>query len=150
MNGARVRLVWVSALYLFVAAAGAWVAVSEDRPGEPFGLELDMDPLSSFLYGWGTALSAPLSLLVVLVVANVLLLRRGRSDARRAAGLIAILGAGFLAGMLAEPITWEMVSEGLSDSLTTGVVIASLILPAVMIVLAFRVRQAHRITGTDS
>lgn len=77
MSGARVSLVWVSTLYLFVAAAGAWVAVEEDRAGEPFGLELGMDPLSSFLYGWGTALSAPLSLLAVLAIANLLLLRRG-------------------------------------------------------------------------
>ena len=108
----RLAITTVAGLYIGTAALGTWVAVQEGMAGRPFGWDLGMAPLASFVFGLGTALSAPLVLLVALVVANVVL-QIGASRARRAAaGIIALLGAGFFLGMLAEPITWRLLRTG--------------------------------------
>jgi hypothetical protein len=103
-----------------------------------------MTPLSGFVFGLGTALSAPLVLLMALVGAN-LLLRQGERAEQRAARLITILGAGFLAGMLAEPIFWEVFEPGVG-TLKAATVGANVLLPLSMVILGARARgRAQRI-----
>jgi hypothetical protein len=85
-------------------------------------------------------------LLLALVAAN-LRLRQGERAEQRAASWIAILGAGFLAGMLAEPITWDVFEPGV-DPLKAAIVIANILLPLSMVILGVRVRR--RIRRTDS
>lgn len=130
---------WVSGAYLAVAALGTWLAIRDDLAGRPFGWELPLTPLANFVFGLGTALSAPLVLLLALVAAN-LLMGRGEKTRRRAATLIAILSIGFLVGMLAEPITRDLLRPGTVDLLPAAVVIINLILPLAMVLLAIRIR----------
>jgi len=129
----------VSGAYLAVAALGTWVAVRDDLAGRPFGWDLALSPLSNFVFGLGTALSAPLVLLLALVAAN-LLLGRGQQVRRRAAGVIAFLGTGFEIGMLAEPISRNVLDSFSRDPLTSVIVSANLLLPVAMVILAVRIR----------
>jgi hypothetical protein len=128
----------VSGVYLVLAALGTWVAIRDDLGGRPFGLELPVGPLTGFGVGLGTALSAPLLLLLTLIAANLLLSRGGRVG-RRAANVIVVLCLCFFLGMLAEPITWDLLRSG-SVGLHGAIVIANLTLPLAMLVLAMRVR----------
>jgi hypothetical protein len=130
---------WVSGAYLAAAAVGTWVAVRDDLPGRPFGWDLPLSPVANFVVGLGTALSAPLVLLLALVWLNVLLAREPETG-RRAAGLIALLGIGFGVGMLAEPITWQLFVSGSVDLLPGAIIVANLVLPASMVILALRLR----------
>ena len=141
--------VWlVSAAYLATGAFATWLAVQDDLVGRPFGWDLDLEPLPGFVFGLGTGLSAPLVLLLALIVVNFFVGRGERSE-RHAAGLIALLGTGFLVGMLAEPITWEIFNSGSADRIQAAVIIANLVLPAAMVMLAIRIRSraAHRMNA---
>ena len=135
----RLAIWLVSAVYLATAAFATWLAVREGLAGRPFGWDLGLQPLPSFVFGLGTALSAPLVLLLALIVITFFVGRADRSG-RRAAGLLVILGIGFLVGMLAEPITWQLLNSGSSDRIQAAVVIANLALPVVMVLLAVRIR----------
>ena len=138
---------WVSAAYLATAVLGTWLAVRDGLVGRPFGWAIDMTPLSGFVFGLGTALSAPLVLLLALVAAN-LLLRQGERAEQRAAGLITILGAGFLAGMLAEPIFWEVFEPGVG-ALKAATLGANVLLPLSMVILGARARTRPQRIGSD-
>lgn len=135
----RLALGWVSGAYLANAALGTWLAIRGDLAGRPFGWDLHLTALSNFVFGLGTALSAPLVLLLALVAAN-LLIGRGEKTRRWAAGAIALLGIGFFFGMLAEPISWEVFDTGSFDLLPAAVVITNLLLPLAMVILAIRIR----------
>ena len=135
---------FVSVAYLATAGMGTWLAVRDGLVGRPFGWAIDMTPLSGFVFGLGTALSGPLVLLLALVAAN-LGLRQGERAEKRAAGWIAILGAGFLAGMLAEPITWDVLEPGVGP-LKAATVVANILLPLSMVILGVRIRGRTRRT----
>lgn len=143
----RSAIAWVSGAYLATAGLGTWLALRDGLVGRPFGWKVDMTPLFGFVIGLGTALSAPLVLLLALVAAN-LLMRQGERAEHRAAGLIALLGAGFFAGMLAEPISWEVFEGTNVGPLIAAIVMANVWLPLLMVVLALRVRGFTRLTTT--
>jgi hypothetical protein len=142
----RSAIAWVSGAYLATAVLGTWLAVRDGLVGRPFGWAIDMTPLSGFVFGLGTALSGPLVLLLALVAAN-LRLRLDEGAEQRGAGWIAILGAGFLGGMLAEPILWDVFEPGVGP-LKAATMIANVLLPLSLTILAVRFRQ--RIPHTDS
>jgi hypothetical protein len=143
----RSAIAWVSGAYLTTAVVGTWIAVRDGLVGRPFGWAIDMPPLSGFVFGLGTALSAPLVLLLALAAAN-LRPRQGERAGQRAAGWIAILGAGFLGGMLAEPIFWDVFEPGEVGPLEAATVIANVLLPLAMVFLAVRVRRCIRRAGS--
>ena len=142
----RWAIAWVSGVYLTTAVLGTWLAVRDGLVGRPFGWTIDMTPLSGFVFGLGTALSGPLLLLLALVAANLGLRQAGTVE-QRAAVWIAILGVGFLAGMLAEPITWDLLEPGVGP-LKAATVIANILLPLAMVILG--ARAWRRIRRTDS
>ena len=142
----RSAIAWVSGAYLATAVLGTWLAVRDGLVGRPFGWAIDMTPLSGFVFGLGTGLSGPLVLLLALVAVN-LRLRLDEGAEQRAAGWIAILGAGFLGGMLAEPILWDVFEPGVGP-LKAATMIANVLLPLSLMILAVRFRQ--RIQHTDS
>lgn len=142
----RSAIAWVSVAYLATAVLGTWLAVRDGLIGRPFGWAIDMTPLSGFVFGLGTALSGPLVLLLALVAAN-LWLRQGERAGQLAAVWIAILGVGFVGGMLAEPITWDVLEPGVGP-LKAATVIANVLLPLAMVILAVRVRRRTQLTGS--
>ena len=131
----------LSTVYLGVAGAGTWVAVSRDLAGEPFGIATDLPVMQGFAFGLGTALSAPLVLLLLLIAFNVWLLH---SDDQRPLRLITILAAGFLVGMLAEPILGQALVGG-HDLLVTILVAANLLVPMAM--LTYGLTASPRVAG---
>jgi hypothetical protein len=92
-------LLGVSVIYLANAAHGTWLGIRDGLSGPPFRWETGLTPLSALLFGLGIAFSAPLILLITLVVLNLHNVRGGRGS-RQTAGLVALLGLGFLAGCL--------------------------------------------------
>lgn len=126
-----------SGLYLITAALGTWVAIRDDLRGRPFGVSSGLAPEWDFIVGLGTALSAPLILLVALIMLNGLVWWGGKAG-RKAAGWLAVLGSGFLVGMLAEPITWSVLSPSGFDLLLAGIVALNLVLPPAIVLLALR------------
>lgn len=134
-------LLGASALYLANAGLGTWLAIEADLPGRPLGPRTGLAPLWDFVFGLGTALSAPLVLLLALVVLNALI-QRGGAVRRRAAGDLALLGTGVLVGVLVEPITWRVLHpSGFDPALAAAVVSANLLLPAAIVALSLRARS---------
>lgn len=144
----RIVITGVSAAYLVNAAIGTWISVRDGLAGTPFGWDLRLEPLSAFVFGLGTALSAPLVLLLALLAANLLIWQR--SDMRRrGVGAMILLASGFLIGMLAEPITWKLFRTGQVVGLTTGVVIANIVLPVILVIIAMRAWSQGENTGVE-
>jgi len=151
VTGDRLRsaLTGVAVLYLVTAGIGTWLAVQEDLAGRPFGWNPGLAPLPSFVFGLGTALSAPLLLLVALMAA-VVTLHVGSDGVRRAgAGVTALLGGGFLIGMLAEPITWELLRSGPMLSPVAAIVVANIALPMVLVIMAVKARSQGESTAVE-
>ena len=97
-------------------------------------------PGARLFIGLGTALSAPLILLIALATANLMLYMKGR-PARFGLIAVSVLGAGFLVGMLAEPVTWAMLGKGRVDGLIAGVVIANIVLLMLLVLLPARIQS---------
>lgn len=135
--GAHATLLATAAVYVANAAIGTLVAVDEGLPGRPFGLATGFSPTRDFLIGLGTALSPPLVLLVALAVV-VLVAARG---VRWGAVLSAVGGAGFLLGMLAEPITYRVLSPGGFEATLAAIVVLNLVLPVILGLAALRVAR---------
>ena len=136
-RGARAALVTTAAVYVVNAAAGTIVAVDEGLPGRPFGITTGLSPASDFVVGLGTALSPPL----VLVVALTVLVLAAVRGARWAAVLTALAGAWFLLGMLAEPITYRVLSPGGFELTPATIVAFNLVLPVILGLSALRLAR---------
>ena len=133
------KMMLLSAVYLGVAGSGTWVAASRDLAGQPFGIVSELSVIQSFVFGLGTALSAPLVLLLLLIALNAWMLC---SDDGRPIRLITILAGGFLVGMLVEPITGEVL-RGRHDLKVTILVAANLMVPLAM--LAYGLTASPRV-----
>lgn len=89
----------------FAAATAYATAVATTEPdlvGEPFGLQPPGQVRAHLVLGWGSAISAPWPMAVIATWAA----SQGTQGSTRAARTVALVGAGILAGTLAEPVTW--------------------------------------------
>ena len=148
VGGRLLAITTVSGLYIGTAALGTWVAVKEGMAGRPFGWDLGMAPLPSFVLGLGTALSAPLVLLIALVAANVVLHRATRTCSRRV-GCPGSARRGFSSRDACGTHPWRLLRTGSGVGLTTGVVIANIVLPVILIVLTMVGRNHGEDTVRD-
>ena len=130
-------LVVATGAYLVHAAVATWVAMLNDIPGRPFGVGTGLPIAWDFAFGLGTGLSAPLAVLVALAVLAVSV---ARNQSRRSIAAIGFLGWCFLLGMLVEPIIWDVI-RGEHEPLVTGIVIANLMIPIVILGLAIRIAR---------
>ena len=100
----------VSVLWLLNSAVGARVAIRGDLPAEwVAGLYVGRDASAEFFKGGGTALSPGLPMMGAQALFLVLSTRGGRSGKAGTAGLT-LLGAGGTIGVLAETITYRVLS----------------------------------------
>jgi len=134
LRGARRGLVTASSAYLVNAVVGTWLAISNDIPGRPLGIQTRLPVALDFILGLGTGLSAPLSMLIALAVLTVSIARR---DSRRSVFWIRFLGWCLLVGMLIEPILGEAI-RGERELLVTGVIVVNVLLPILILGLAIR------------
>ncbi len=134
----------VSVLWLLNSAIGARVAVKEGLPAEwVAGLYVGQDASTEFFKGTGTALSPGLPMMVAQALFAVLSTRGGRAGITGAAGL-AVLGAGGTVGMLAETITYRVLSPKTLDPARAAIVSATVILSPLMAIIGGRRPRALR------
>ncbi len=138
-------LFMVSVLWLLNSAIGARVAISEDLPAEwVAGLYVGRDASAEFFKSGGTALSPGLPMMVAQALFAVLSTRGGRAGKAGVAGLTA-LGAGGTVGVLAETITYRVLSPRTFDSTKAPIVSVAIVLSVLMPVLgASRLRALKR------
>jgi hypothetical protein len=113
------------------------VAVNDDLPASPLGISTGLEVPIDFLVGLGTALSAPLVLLLAFAVAVVAASRGGRLPL----GVMAVFGVGFGTGMLAEPITYRVLSPGGFEPVHAAIVVGNLVLAVAIVGLALLERR---------
>jgi hypothetical protein len=125
----------ISLLWLLNSAIGARVAIREDLPGEwVAGLYAGRDASAEFFKGGGTALSPGLPMMVAQALFTVLSTRGGKAGKAGAAGLT-VLGAGSTVGVLAETITYRVLSPRTFDLAKVPLVSAAVVLSALMTIL---------------
>ncbi len=124
----------VCVLWLLNSVIGARVAIREDLPGEFAGMTRWHDPSADFFRGGGTALSPGLPMMAAQAVFTVLSTRGGRGGKAGAAGLT-VLGAGGTVGVLAETITYRVLSPRTFDPAKAPIVSAAIVLSALMTIL---------------
>lgn len=110
----RQRLVAAGLLYLAVAAVGAFVAVTQKLPYH-FGGDGDPNNVwGDFVHGSGTAMSPPLGVLALFVVAMAVATRRNWLG-RVGIALMVLFGLAFLVGGLGEPLTFDSMNPSNPD-----------------------------------
>jgi hypothetical protein len=125
----------VSVLWLLNSAIGARVAIRENLPAEwVAGLYVGRDTSAEFFKGGGTALSAGLPMMTAQALFTVLSTRGGRTGKAGAAGLT-VLGAGGTVGVLAETITYRVLSPRTFDLAKAPIVSAAIVLSPLMTIL---------------
>jgi membrane-bound ClpP family serine protease len=140
----QTALIAVVAGYLVASFVGVAVAVGNDWPAAAGGiLQSDRPVWVDALAFNGTALSAPLYLLVLLAVFLVLSLRHGR---RGTVGLIGLAAIGLVTalGMISEPIMWRSLAPGTFTALPAAIALVLLFLSCLMAYLAVRQLRARR------
>ena len=137
-------LLMVSVLWLLNSAIGARLAIREDLPAEwVAGLYVGRDASADFFKGGGTALSPGLPMMIAQALFAVLSTRGGRAGIAGAAGLT-VLGAGGTVGVLAETITYRVLSPRTFDPVKAGIVSAAAVFSPLMAVLGVRRLSALR------
>ncbi len=134
----------VSVLWLLNSAIGARVAIREDLPAEwVAGLYVGRDASAEFFKGGGTALSPGLPMMVAQALFAVLSTRGGSAGKAGAAGL-SVLGVGGTVGVLAETITYRVLSPRTFDPAKAPIVSVAIGLSVLMTVLGGRRLRALR------
>jgi hypothetical protein len=128
---AQKSLILVSILYLVNAGIGTLLAVQANLPAEFFGKD-GKPALEDFLFGNGTALSAPLYLCIILVLFIILSFQLRRLGTFGIIGLT-ILGVCFIIGALGEPITYKVLNPATFDLPKALVVMIEIVLPLLMV-----------------
>src|SRR5215218_10945207 len=105
----------ICVLWLLNCAIGARVAVKEGLPAEWVAdLYVGRDASAEFFKGGGTALSPGLPMMATQAICTILSTRGGRARIAGSAGLT-LLGAVGTIGMLAETITYRVLSPSTFD-----------------------------------
>ncbi len=120
-------------------------SVKEGLPGEwVAGLYVGRDASAEFFKGGGTALSPGLPMMAAQVLFTVLSARGGTTGKIGAAGLV-LLGSGGTIGVLAETITYRVLSPRTFDPAKAPIVSVAIVLSVLMTVLgASRLRALKR------
>ncbi|SRR5687768_15891374 len=125
-------------LWLLNSAVGARVAVKEGLPAEWVAdLYVGRDASAEFFKGGGTALSPGLPMMVAQALFTVLSARGGKAGKSGAVGLT-LLAAGGTIGVLAETITYRVLSPATFDAVKAPIVLSALVFAPLMAVLGVR------------
>ena len=130
-------MTWASLAFVANTAAGAVMAVREDLPARWGGIRFGDRPARDFFLGWGTGLSAPAWLLGPQLLATAALHLPARPR-RLGAAALAGLGVAYAAGMLGEPIAWQVLRPSMFDAPKAAIVVANVALPLTLVTLGVR------------
>ena len=128
----------ICVLWLLNSAIGARVAVKEGLPAEWVAdLYVGRDASAEFFKGGGTALSPGLPMMVVQALFTVLSARGGKAGKSGAVGLT-LLGTGGTIGVLAETITYRVLSPKTFDAVKAPIVLSAVVLSPLMTITGAR------------
>jgi len=134
----------VCVLWLLNSATGARVALREKLPAEWIaGLYIGRDATAEFFKGGGTAPSPGLPMMAMQAICTILSTRGGRAGMAGSAGLT-LLGAVGTIGMLAETITYRVLSPSTFDPPKAAIVLANSVLAPLMTIFGWRRMRAVR------
>lgn len=129
--------------YLAVSAVGTMIAIRDELPANFANWDLGTSNITrDFLIGAGTALSAPLVLLIALAVLLVLC-GRPTNAGRISLVLLIVLAIGFVIGIVGEPVARDALESAGAHLDRTVVVIAAIVLPLMIAVTAQAAYQIH-------
>jgi hypothetical protein len=138
------RLVQASILSLIWASIATVVAIVLNLPAQFGGSTSGLPVVQDFIYGMGTALSAPL----VWMVAQALLtwLAWNQRNRRSTWGVIglALFGATTFIGTLGEPITYELLNPVTFNPLLAVIPTGMIIIDSLMMVFAIQEWRRRR------
>ena len=138
------RLVQASILSLIWGSIATVVAIVLNLPAQFGGSTSGLPVVQDFIYGMGTALSAPL----VWMVAQALLtwLAWNQRNRRSTWGVIglALFGATTFIGTLGEPITYELLNPATFNPLLAVIPTGMIIIDSLMVVFAIREWRRRR------
>jgi hypothetical protein len=137
----RTAVIALSAAYTGSVLWGAHLAIRDSLPEAPFGMHSKRSVREEFFFGTGTALSPSLPMLVAQ--AAVTALATGpRRTARRASGALAIAGALYAIGQLAEPVVYsEFHRPRVSHTSRLAVIAGNVVLPSLMTIAGIGARR---------
>ena len=128
----------ICVLWLLNSAIGARVALKEGLPAEWIAdLYVGRDVSAEFFKGGGTALSPGLPMMMVQALFTVLSARGGKAGKSGAVGL-ALLGTGGTIGVLAETITYRVLSPKTFDAVKAPLVLSAVVLSTLMAIVGAR------------
>lgn len=137
MTQARRRLVLASLGGLACATVGTAIAIRERLPAEFGGFLHGSDVVRDFVAFKGTALSAPLEMLVAQAACIVLATQEGMGARAGVVGLT-VLGTAEVVGQLGEPVLYRSLRPAEFRPACAAVLAGNVILPSLMAVLGVR------------
>jgi hypothetical protein len=121
-------------LYMVTALLAGLVAVTWNLPAEFAGSHTGLPVTQSFLYGIGTALSPPLSMLIIQFVLLLLTARKDRWGSFAILGL-ALIGLMTFIGALGEPINRIIFNPVTFDPTKVALMAGMILLPLAILIL---------------
>ncbi len=143
MRKTFISLVLASIFVLFSASVGTLLAIRDHLPARFGNILHGGDVVQDFIAFNGTALSAPLFLLLGQIVFTVLVCRRGKVGMMGVMGLT-ILGVCYTIGEVGEPILARTINPATFDMTVAVVLIANIVFPLMMVVfgvIEWRIRR---------
>jgi hypothetical protein len=134
----RVAVATLSLAYAVKALDGARVAIRDTLHEAPFGVRGTGSVSHDFYLGFGTALSPGLPMLAAQAGVTVTLAGPAPT-ARKSMDVLAVFGALYSIGQLAEPLAHRTLAHPRSaGSRRLRVVVGNIVLPAAMAIVAYR------------
>lgn len=133
MRKTFIGLVIASILILFSASVGTTLAIRDHLPARFGNILQGNDVVQDFITFNGTALSAPLFLLLCQIVFTVLVFRSGKIGMAGVIGLT-VLGVCYTLGQLGEPIFVRTFTMATFDATFAAILIANIVFPLMMVI----------------
>jgi len=138
------RLTRISLVYLVWASIGGIVAVMQDRPAGFAGQQSGLAVWKDFVFGMGTALSPTVWWLAIQALLTHWAPRGDRLGRVGVYGLL-LVGFGEFIGAIGEPMTYVVFRPSTFDPLLAIVDSGLIILPALMMMMAFHARRGRAV-----
>jgi hypothetical protein len=133
----RIAIGALSLAYVGNAAYGGYLAMRDTLEEAPFGVRMHRPVADDFYTGFGTGLSPGVPMLVAQVGVSAMLLGSSRA-AQRGANVLAVFGALYTIGQLAEPITYRTLRHPSAAPERARVILANVLIPAALTAVAAR------------
>ena len=134
----RVTVAALSLAYTASAIEGARISIRDSLYEQPFGIRSGIPVSRDFYFGGGTALSPSLPFLVAQAAITGTL-AGPTPTARKSMDLLAIFGAGYAIGQIAEPLALRTLAHPRSSGWERlRVVVGNIVLPAAMGMVAYK------------